>query len=131
MIAGNEHWAVQYIGIPWQQGAQGPHAFNCWFFFRHVQMKHFGRDVPVVDVEQLDMAAMHRVASAGNWRRVETPLEGDAVLMPRPDELHIGLWCNANGGGVLHCARGFGVVLQRPAAVALDGWPTMEFWSAR
>jgi cell wall-associated NlpC family hydrolase len=127
------HWATQYIGLPWVAGQDGPDAFDCWGFFRHVQRVQFGREVPAVEVRSLHAGAVRQTLKEHKylgWARVENPREGDAVLMPRFDEVHIGIWLEVNKGGVLHCARGFGVVMQSQHAIRLDGWTRFEFWRA-
>lgn len=126
------HWAEDYmLRCRWVSGGNGPRDFNCWGFVRHVQREHYGREIPAVDVERLSLPCLRRIvetAVIGVWQRVEIPQDGDIVLMPRTGELHVGTWISAGGGRVLHCARGFGVVAQTPKAVAVDGWPRLEYW---
>lgn len=126
------HWAEQYMQrCRWVSGGNGPRDFNCWGFVRHIQRQHYDREIPVVDVERLSMPCLRRIvetACVGVWARVDTPKDGDIVLMPRPGELHVGNWLDLAGGRVLHCARGLDVVAQAPAALAVDGWPRLEFW---
>lgn len=128
------HWAEQYVGRPWVAGAQGPDAFDCWAFFRHVQAAHFGIAVPPVEVEDYDNAAA-LVALLGNhpergrWARVTAPTDGDGVIIHRP--LHVGVWLAVDGGGVLHCVRGAGVVFTPDARWAVSGFGRREFRTFR
>ena len=127
------HWAEQYIGLPWESGAQGPEAFDCWAFLRHVQQHHFGRHLPVVQVDELTLGGLRVLLSDGllkGWERTESPREGDGVLMPRANEIHVGLWVDIDGGRILHCAEGFGVVAQPVRAIVNDGWTRFEYWRA-
>ena len=125
------NWAADYIGIPWEAGAQGPDAFDCWAFFRHVQREHFGIAVPVVIAADHDdpsrLAALFMEhEERGHWLRVNPPLPGDGVLIRKP--LHIGVWLPLDGGGVLHCVRGAGVIYTRDAAWPLSGFGRREFY---
>lgn len=119
---------TQYIGMPWVSGV-----WDCWAFFRHCQKKYYGIDVPAVDVDALDLrqviAAMETHEERSKWHEVTEPRGGDAVLMQRNRfPSHIGLWVDVDGGKVLHCAQGMGVVCQTRQALALDGWGLMTFW---
>ncbi len=60
-IACPQHWANQYIGLPWLAGARRPDAYDCWGLFLAVQRCHFARDLP----EQA--AEMGRRAEARYW----------------------------------------------------------------
>ncbi|TAN71888.1 MAG: DUF87 domain-containing protein [Magnetospirillum sp.] len=42
--------------------------------------------------------------------------------------IHVGVWLDVDGGGVLHCAEGAGVVFQRSDALALNGWAIEGFY---
>lgn len=128
MMAGAVHWAEQYIGR-----AYIPRAFDCWAFFRLVQWERFGRDLPVVSVDSCNRLACAREIrdhdERASWSRVANPQEGDGVLMASNKyPSHVGVWVDTNGGAVLHCVEGAGVVLQRPAQLAAAGWPRLEFY---
>lgn len=123
-------WA-EYIGLPWEAGAQGPDAYDCWSFFRMVQAAHFGIAVPIIIAPDYDdpavLAGLFRGhEEAGRWRRIEKPGHGCAVLVHRP--LHAGTWLDVDGGGVLHCVRGMGVVFTHDAAWRLSGFGRREFY---
>lgn len=132
------HWAIQYIGTPWQAGAQGigadgTPAFDCWAFFRHVQREHFGIDVPVVVAEDYDDAGVivsliNSHPERGHWLPLapDAPRRnGDGVIVHRP--LHVGVWLDVDGGGVLHCVRNSGVVFTRDSAWSHSGFGRREF----
>jgi hypothetical protein len=40
----------------------------------------------------------------------------------------VGVWLDVDGGGVLHCAEGAGVVFQRSDAIKLNGWAVEGFY---
>lgn len=123
---------AQYIGLPWAAGAQGPAAYDCMAFFRHVQAAHFGVQVPQIIAPDYDdptqLAAMFgEHEERARWHRIAEPRHGCAVIVHRP--MHIGTWLDVDGGGVLHCVRGAGVVLTPDAAWQFSGFGRREFFS--
>ena len=93
--------------------------------------ERFAIEVPEIPIDALDL----RAVLAGfrdhperlRWRRVERareqPREGDAVFMRQSRHpVHVGLWLNVDGGGVLHAARDIGVVFQNTWDLAAHGW---------
>lgn len=128
-LRSGQEWS-QYIGIPWEAGAQGPDAYDCWAFFRMVQARHFGIDVPAVVVQDYDdprilVNLFRRHGENDRWVPVEKPVHGDGVIVRNP--LHAGVWLDVDGGGVLHCARGCGVIFTRDSAWSMSGFGRREF----
>lgn len=127
------HWAEDLIGRPWQAGGRGPDAFDCWGMVRFCWREHFGIEVPEIPV---DAADLRRVLDAfrdhperRRWRLVAEPREGDAVLMRQSRHpVHVGLWLDVDGGGVLHAARGIGVAFQKPLDLLAQGWRIEGFY---
>lgn len=126
------HWAARYIGRPWVPDAEGPAAFNCWSFFRHVQARHYGRDLPAIANPGALLPQARAVRDhpeRQRWARVETPADGDAVLMaPGRHPIHVGVWVDADGGRVVHCFEGSGVVAQSLADLAANRWRVDGFY---
>jgi len=122
------HWAAQYIGEP---GVAGEH--DCWAFFRRVQRDIFKRDVPVIDVDACSRFACVRAFvnhdERANWNLITAPEEGCAVLLSQSKHpSHVGVWADVDGGGVLHCVEGSGVIFQNPSSLKTSGWSTLEFY---
>ena len=70
--------------------------------------------MPLVDVDAFDTRAVIRSFEGhpenARWPRVEKPGDGDGVKMtPGTRDLHVGVWLDLNGGGILHCVRNLGV----------------------
>ena len=129
---GAPHWAIALIGLPWSVHGSGPDLFNCWEFVRMVQAEHFGRLLPEIGNPE-DMLVMGRTfrdhPERRRWAKVDPPVEGDCVLLRRSRHpIHVGVWLDVDGGGVLHCAEGAGVVFQRSDALALNGWAIEGFY---
>jgi len=122
---------AQYIGLPWEAGAQGPASFDCMAFFRHVQAQHFGVLVPEIiapDYEnpQVLVALFRHHVERQRWARVEKPAHGCAVMVHRP--MHIGVWLDIDGGGVLHCVRDCGVVFTTDSSWPVSGFGRKEYF---
>lgn len=128
------HWATPLIGRPWEYGAQGPDAFDCWHFVRWVQREHFGIEMPTVEVPRSWEEAHRQIEShqeRAKWQKVDgNPQEGDVVLMARNRiPVHIGVAINANGkSGVLHCVQNSGVVFQDPPGLRSAGWGSLTYF---
>jgi len=127
------HFARQYMGLPWVNGAQGPDEFDCGGFFRFIRAKHFNHQMPIIDVDanrlKAVLAALKKGSDDQEWVKVDTPSEGDAVLMAHAKyPSHIGIWLDADGGGVLHCVRGAGVIYSDLNKLRLTGWGKIEYY---
>lgn len=129
------HWAADYIGKGWAAGAEGPDAFDCWTFLRHVYRAHYSIDLPLIDSTLADnyRATANAIASQpdrGNWTQVvDAPRDGDAVLLAHSRHpTHVGVWLEVDGGGVLHCVHGAGVVFSALSALARGGWGRIEYY---
>lgn len=124
----------RYIGAPWEAGAQGPSAFDCMSFAATIQRKHFGINMPLITVPDYDDHArlaeiMNAHGERENWQKVASPKHGDMVLVHRP--MHYGVWIAVDGGGVLHCVRGAGVVFTRGASWTASGFGRREYFRHR
>lgn len=133
-MATKPHWAMRYFGKPWQSGAQGPDAFDCWALVRTVQKEIYGRDLPMLMVDGLDTAAVidafsNKTAYA-NWQQVQAPVEGDCVITKSaPDKPeHVGIWIDVDGGRILQAVYGSGVVIASPQATQKLIGQHLEYW---
>ena len=120
-----------YIGIPWVAGAQGPDAYDCMAFFRYIQSAHFGIEVPqIIAPDYDDQNAIADLflthPERQKWPRIAAPKHGCAVMIRRP--MHIGTWLDIDGGGVLHCVRGAGVVFTHGGSWVTSGFGRREYF---
>lgn len=125
------NWAADYIGTPWTAGAQGPDTFDCMGFFKHLQGKHFGIEVPAIIAPDYDdpsvlVPLFGQHPERANWTRIDKPEHGCAVIVHRP--MHIGTWLDVDGGGVLHCVRGPGVIFTADSSWFVSGFGRREFF---
>lgn len=119
-----EQFFKSVIGKAWENGAIGPEAYDCWGLVRSYYKQVRGIELPVVDVDAAQsMAVRHAFAGhpeLSSWQVVDSPAEGDAVLMgPNNRPNHVGLWVN---GGVLHSVKGGGVIYTNPMMLRKSGW---------
>lgn len=126
------HWAFSYFNTPWVSGGEGP-GYDCYTFSRMIQRKHFGIDMPAIDVNPEDFRAVAMEMKSSHekkrWQPSSSPAEGDFVLMAHAKyPSHAGIYLDVDGGGVLHCVRGSGVVFASLAALKLSGWSHLEFY---
>lgn len=132
------HWASNYIGKPWQAGARGPQAYDCYGLAVAVQRDHYRRDLPLVEgVDASDRRAVAVAlaipANRGGWAEIPAAQrqDGDLVLMAHARHpAHIGIWLAVDGGGILHCVRGPGVVFSKASTLASAGWGHLEFYQS-
>lgn len=103
---------AERIGTPWARD------HDCWRAFCEVQAKYWGRTkLPTNaalanDFEYAVWAMGGNHPEVNNWRKVEKPEDGDAVLMSLGTlPFHIGTWVH---GGILHCVRSKGEVFNKP-----------------
>lgn len=127
------HWAAPYIGLPWRAGARGPQAYDCWGLFLAIQRAHFGRQLPEIPVDATDLRAIAGTFKSHperqRWAFVTAPSTGDAVLLRQSRyPIHVGIWLEADGGGVLHCVKESGVVYQKIPELLLHGWRVEGFY---
>jgi cell wall-associated NlpC family hydrolase len=122
------HWAEQYIGEEWVA-----HRHDCWGFFRRIQQERFGIHVPEIDIDShAPLLCRHTFKDhmeRKKWEKVETPREGDAVLMgknPRPS--HVGTLIESPTPSVLHCVEHIGVVVQSLSSLKAMGWRVIGFY---
>jgi len=127
------HWANDYIGLPWENGAQGPDAFDCWALVRHVQREHYGRELPIINVDADDLAAVGNAfknhPEKSRWKLIYGQIDGDCVLTHKGNQVdHVGIYLEIDGGRVLHAVRGAGVVCTALPVLKRMGWHPLEFY---
>ena len=130
------HFANKYIGRPWVAGAQGPDKFDCWGFVRYVLKHEYRHDVPQVNVNAeclRDVLQAFRTDLAFRaFEEVPLPCDGDVVLMRQAkNPVHAGKKLEIDGGGVLHCVRGSGVVFQNIRSLNASGWFLDSFYRVK
>lgn len=122
---------AQYIGIPYERGAQGPDRYDCGGLVRQIQQAHFGISMPEVIAPDYDdglavVGLIRTQAEAQGWSvATGSPRHGDIVVVRRP--YHVGVWLDVDGGGVLHAIGSHGVIWTRDAAWRVSGFGRREY----
>lgn len=121
------HWAEKYIGRPWENGACGPDAYDCYGVVRAVYLDQLGVTMPVLDVDALAPLSVRRAMrdyDYSQWQEIERPEQTfDVVEMSlanRPH--HVGVYIDLDGGGVLTSIEGAGVIFQTLSSLRRHGW---------
>lgn len=124
------------VGKPWQAGAEGPAAFDCYGLARYV-MAQRGVAMPAIGftgelLPDLARGAYELAHLPASWKRVAEPLPGCVVLMGRrgkfdPVWTHVGVWCDAERV-VLHSMKGRGVVATALAGLGQLGFTAVAFY---
>jgi len=121
------HWAIEYLGKPWQSGKDGPDTFDCWGLVRYVQRRHFNLELPEIRVDADNLSATVQAFSSHaerqRWSAVIAPNEGDCLLLSQHKApTHVGVWLDVDGGGLLHAVRGAGVVFTKNSHLKSMGY---------
>ena len=122
------HFATKYIGLPYRAGF-----FNCWDFVRKVYRDEFGINLPEFPVDVDNLRALIKTVKAKSesqlWQQVKTPKEGTIVLLRQSRHpIHVGIWLEIDGGGVLHNERTMGVVFQNTHSLNASGWQVAGYY---
>lgn len=132
--------AASLVGLPWQAGAAGPQAFNCWGLVRHWCRLVLAVQMPDVPTATPDDARAHiaAAAQAGGWRPLAdgtAPAQHDIALLRNPlnGQRHVGVLLQANGAlNLLHCegseANPWPGVVCEPLAQALCRYHGLQLW---
>lgn len=115
------HWATQYIGKPWKNGARGPEQFDCWGLLWWIYARHLGITLPLYPVDAKDVDTVNDLISAQtsglpgvSWTEIQAPTDMCAVAVGTVNRFtHVGIYLAVDGGLVLHCADGHSVTAQR------------------
>jgi cell wall-associated NlpC family hydrolase len=126
------HWSEQFLGVSYEQGAQGPDAYDCWSHFRWVQREQFGRDVAFVPSPRsrgTTARILPVLATEFGWKEVDAPSTGDGVLLSywkMPS--HVGVYVDdARAPSVLHCPQG-GAALHSLFHLKAAGWRLRAYY---
>lgn len=123
------HFALRYIGQPYEAVF-----FDCWQLVRTVYRERFKIELPNIQIDPKNLRQLiqtirdHPVRL--DWQPTANPREGDVALLRQSRHpVHVGVWLDVDGGGVLHCLRGCGVVFQTLASLRLSGWQIESFYT--
>lgn len=130
-----EHWALKYLGKPWEPGKSGPDSYDCWGLVRAVYAKKYLVDLPIIDVDPGSphgiRKAIARDANRSGWIETPFPVEGDIVVMSQGNiPHHIGVYLSLpEGGHIIHAVEGAGVVVQGKSSLSVHGWNITGYYT--
>lgn len=130
------HWAEAYLGKPWESGASGPQAYDCYGVVRAVYRDRLDIGLPVVTVDAQSARSVVRAVrdyDHTDWEEIEVPGRDfdvcEMTLAHSPH--HVGVYLAIDGGGVLTALEGIGVVFQPLASLARHGWTITNSYRRR
>jgi hypothetical protein len=136
MIA-TKHWAMDYLGKPWEAGACGPKSFDCWGLLTDIYKNQLDKTLtryPEIDRnDKPSIAAQVYDEIRSGWDIVETPFNLCAVgLSNLPSRIyHVGCYIVLNDKGyVLHTRKNFGCMIEPLHKVILN-WKHISFYGLR
>lgn len=109
-----------------------PRDIDCLKFFVLTQKKLFGRDIPLLSLDEDDIRAWVKLVVQykkllSAWKEVQKPVHGCAVELTHSERpYHVGTWLNYSGGGVLHFTRS-GLNFQSQRELKLAGWSKLIY----
>lgn len=117
----------RYVGMPYENGSYGPYTYNCWGLLVHIQHRYFKVEMPMVNIEQsAECALMFKdKVRSGEWTLVDSPIQGDAVLLRGGMAPHVGVFVN---GGVLHALEDVGVVWTEINKLRYIGFSSAKYY---
>lgn len=113
-------WLSGLVGKPYQAGADGPAAYDCYGLATAIEARLFGVQMP----PRSGPPSIYR-----GWRRADVPGDGSLVMMDNGHGRHVGVFL-APERGVIHALAGVGVVFDDLAALTLRGF-ALKFWTCR
>lgn len=128
------HWVDEYLGKPWER------EYDCYAHVAEVQREVFAYEEPSLleDIPEVcDYAGAVEFTKNNEqwqalWKEVEAPLEGDIVVFTKGSQsFHIGVWAAVDGGGVLHCVQGHGVIFTPRRSFRRLGLTSAKYYRRR
>ena len=121
-----KHWAVKYIGKSWINGN-----YDCWGLVRDVYKNELRIELsPIVaDATNLrDVLSEFRKSSNYNHLKETSDFKDKNIVILTQNKYpcHVGVYCEADGCGILHNMQGVGVVFQKLPELRMNGWRIME-----
>ena len=120
-------WWAHYIGRPFEDGARGPEAYDCWGLVRAVYAEQLGIELPSYgEISARDLGRIARTIAARSddgWRIVGSPFDFDVALMRAAGRtravVHVGVMID--GTRMLHTEAATGAVVVPLTHVSVAG----------
>lgn len=127
------HWALNYIGLPYRSGGRDREGVDCWGLLRLIYRERKGillPDLPGIDAGGvLEISREILARHHENWFEIGMPADMDVVAMSMRDTLHhVGVWTMADGGKVIHSWKGSSVVADAIRNLKWRGIRTIRFF---
>lgn len=128
MTYGGLHWAMEYLGKPYVEGADGPDNYDCWGLVRDVCAKRIDCHMPLLNIGRNDNREAITDAIKG-WKKVDPPYqEYDVLLMRNKLGRHIGICIKANNRIMMLHAEVPQVQISEVSERGLYGYSEIQGW---
>lgn len=122
------HWALEYLGKPYVEGANGPDSFDCWGLVRDICAKKIDCEMPLLNIGRNDNREAIQEAIKG-WVKIEPPYkEFDILTMRNSFGRHIGICIKANGKVVFLHAEVPQVQITELKRLGFYGYKDVQGW---
>lgn len=113
-------WEQKYIGQPWTK------EHDCVWHVKSIYQKELGVHIPnVAGMGVRQRATTLLEEKEAKYIKVKTPVEFDLILLKftgGSQEIHIGIYSEEDGGGVIHAVESSGVVFRSLTDMQCAGW---------
>jgi hypothetical protein len=122
------------IGKPYELGAEGPDAFDCYGLARHILQAASGYNLPDADRGPDLVATIREHGERHRWQLVQSPEEWGLVLMGNVIQRthHLGVWIFPDRrGAVIHAHPAMNVCIHDLASLNAQGFNDLRFYRRR
>ena len=123
---------AEYIGLKWESGSSGPMTYDCQGLVTHIQKQIYNKTMPDVKVNADNLFSVVKAITKNKiweqFEKIQSPEDGCIVKMfTAKNPSHLGVYIDADGGGVLHSVRHQGVAWDK-MFVLKKTYAQIEFW---
>jgi cell wall-associated NlpC family hydrolase len=124
------HWSHDIVGAPYELGARGPDKFDCWgvVYFKYKTID--GIDIGTYpDLAYKNASKLIGQSVQSNWIHIEKPVDGCAVFLAKGMiYTHVGIFCDVDGGILVHAIEGDHVSAMSIHHLSIRGWLKRKYY---
>ncbi|MDB9741470.1 C40 family peptidase [Akkermansiaceae bacterium] len=128
-------WVTNTIGQPYEVGASGPHAFDCWGLVVSFYKEIYDLDLPTFsgfNIHSLNNVShlMHNESHSGRWLEIDKPENGCVVMMSKSKVFHhVGVFVNFAGlESVIHAFDQMHVISHSLQNLRRNGFTKIKYF---
>lgn len=129
-------WITDYLGKPWQVGANGPDAFDCWGLLEDIYKTRKGiilsryADLDKLNKKEVCLTMQRDLETT--WQRLESPVDLCLVTLSNLLDrvFHVGCYIEKDKGYVIHTQKKSGCMIEPMDKIVLN-WKHISFYGLR